>query len=454
MFIFFLILIFTKAKAEDHKDHIEGPFSTPQEVTETCLMCHEEVGEDVSKTRHWNWLGEEFEMTQNGKTRFGKLNMVNNFCIAVPSNWPRCTSCHIGYGWKDASFDFTDPNNIDCLVCHGRTGTYKKVPTDAGMPAKDIDLLKVAQSVGKPTRQNCGSCHFEGGGANGVKHGDLDDSLLKPSKELDVHMGGQDFSCTECHITEKHEIRGASHGSIAQGVNHFDCVECHDENPHENEKLNKHTSAVACQTCHIPTFGRGNPTKVWWDWSTAGQDIEPQKDEFGKDTYDKKKGAFKWAKNVTPEYHWFNGKADYYQIGDKVNLKKPVQLNQLNGAISDRKAKIYPFKAMRGKQMVDTKNKYLIVPKLFGENGFWKMWDWQVAFTEGMKTVGLDYSGDYDFIETVLYIPVHHTVAPKNKSLKCYNCHHRTKSILDWKALGYAADPMGKGGREKNGLLK
>ncbi len=453
MFIF-LILAFATAIAEDHKELIEGPFSTPQEVTETCLACHEEVGDEILKTQHWNWLGEEFAMPKHGNKKFGKQNMVNNFCIAVPSNWPRCTSCHIGYGWKDASFDFTDPNNIDCLVCHDLTGTYKKVPTDAGMPAKDTDLLKVAQSVGKPTRQNCGACHFDGGGGNGVKHGDLDNSLLKPSKELDVHIGGQDFSCTECHITEKHQIRGASHGSMAQGVNHFDCAECHDENPHENEKLNKHISAVSCQTCHIPTFARGNPTKMWWDWSTAGQDIEPQKDEFGKETYDKKKGSFKWAKNVTPDYHWFNGKADYYQIGDKVNLSKTVQLNQLNGTISDRKAKIYPFKTMRGKQMVDTKNKYLIVPKLFGENGYWKAWDWQLAFAEGMKSIELNYSGEYDFIETVLYIPVHHTVAPKNKALKCYNCHHRTKNILDWNALGYSDDPMAKGGRIKNSLVK
>ena len=125
----FLILIFSYAIAEDHKEHIEGPFSTPQEVTETCLMCHEEVGDDIMKTRHWNWLGTEFEVPGHGMMRFGKLNMINNFCIAVPSNWPRCTSCHIGYGWKDTSFDFTDPNNIDCLVCHDQTGTYKKIHT-------------------------------------------------------------------------------------------------------------------------------------------------------------------------------------------------------------------------------------------------------------------------------------------------------------------------------------
>ncbi|WP_227842163.1 hypothetical protein [Vreelandella zhuhanensis] len=33
-------------------------------------------------------------------------------------------------------------------------------------------------------------------------------------------------------------------------------------------RLNEHTRALACQTCHIPTFARGGvPTKMGWDWS-------------------------------------------------------------------------------------------------------------------------------------------------------------------------------------------
>ena len=33
---------------------------------------------------------------------------------------------------------------IDCLVCHDTTGTYKKVPTGAGMPDPKVDLVAVA----------------------------------------------------------------------------------------------------------------------------------------------------------------------------------------------------------------------------------------------------------------------------------------------------------------------
>ena len=449
-----LISISTLIAQEDHKENIEGPFESPLEVTETCLECHEEVGDDILKTRHWNWLGDEFDMPKHGKKRFGKQNVINNFCVAVPSNYPRCTSCHIGYGWKDDSFDFSDALNIDCLVCHETTGTYKKVPTAAGMPVKDIDLLKIAQSVKKPTRQNCVTCHFYGGGGNGVKHGDMDNSLINPSRDLDVHMGGNDFACTECHTTENHKIGGASHGSMAQGIKHISCLDCHDSEPHEKEKLNNHTGAVSCEACHIPALGRGNPTKVWWDWSTAGQDTHFQKDEFGKETYNKKKGNFIWAKNFKPEYRWYNGKADYYQFGDKINPKKIVKLNKLNGSVKDAGAKIFPFKLMKGKQIFDKKNNYLIVPNLFGKDGYWKKWDWNLASEVGMESVGLDYSGEYDFVETEMYIPANHMVAPKEKALKCWDCHHKTKGRLDWKALGYPGDPMKNKGRKATGLLK
>ncbi|MFZ5515542.1 MAG: tetrathionate reductase family octaheme c-type cytochrome [Candidatus Zhuqueibacterota bacterium] len=449
-----LLSYFMPLFAEDHKDKIEGPITTPQQVTEQCLACHEEIGTDIMKTQHWTWLSEPFQAPGNGAIQMGKQNIVNNFCIAVPSNWPRCTSCHISYGWKDTSFDLNDPSNIDCLICHDQTGTYKKVATGAGMPAENIDLLKVAQSVGKTTRQNCGTCHFDGGGGDGVKHGDLDASLLKPTKNLDVHMGGNDYTCTECHRTEEHLVLGASHASMAKNANHVSCTDCHETAPHQKEKLNNHTNAVSCQTCHIPEYGRGNATKIWWDWSSAGKDIVPAKDEFGKELYDKKKGDFKWAKNVRPSYLWYNGQATYYQFGDKINTQKPVALNKLTGKISDANSKIYPFKVMRGKQIYDQVNNYLIIPKLFGEKGYWKDWDWNVAAREGMTAVNLAYSGQFDFVETEMYIPIHHMVAPKEQSLKCYNCHHKSKSILDWKSLGYSDDPMGKSVKKKQNYVR
>ncbi len=51
-----------------------------------------------------------------------------------------------------------------------------------------LDLNKIAQSVGKPKRTNCGVCHFFGGGGNNVKHGDLEMAMFEPTKEIDIHM--------------------------------------------------------------------------------------------------------------------------------------------------------------------------------------------------------------------------------------------------------------------------
>lgn len=447
-FILALFIGISAYAQEDHSEFIEGPFSTPREVTETCLLCHDGIDQDIMKTRHWNWLGEKFLDRDGNEMRLGKQNIINNFCIALPSNWPRCTSCHIGYGWKDNSFDFTDGNNIDCLICHDQTGTYKKIPTGAGLPDPSVDLVRVAQGVGRTTNHNCGICHYNGGGGNGIKHGDLSGSMNNPSATLDVHMGKLGFNCSDCHAGENHHILGASHGSLASGSNHISCLDCHDEKPHERKIINNHVSSVACETCHIPAYARVEPTKTWWDWSSAGQDKTVMNNEFGKPTYDKKKGDFIWGKNVIPEYRWHNGQADYYLIGDPIGSEKPVQLNRLAGTIEDEMAKITPFKVMRGKQIYDAENRYFIVPKLFGADGFWSTFNWNEAAALGMEEIKLAYSGSYDFMETEMCWPINHMVAPVSESLKCTACHTRKESRrLNWEQLGYKGDPMNSGGR-------
>lgn len=427
----------------DHSGFFEGPFNSPQDVTRTCLDCHPMVDQDIMKTRHWNWTGKEFTNSGGKKVKLGKQNLINNFCIAVPSNWPRCTSCHIGYGWKDESFDFSDGRNIDCLICHDGSGTYKKTPTGAGMPDPSVDLLKVAKSVGPTSINNCSICHFNGGGGTGVKHGDMDESMLNPSPQLDVHMGQLGFSCSDCHAGDNHAILGASHGSMAANKNHISCTGCHGERPHRKKIINDHGSSVACETCHIPTYAREEPTKTWWDWSTAGSNKKVENDEYGMPKYNKKKGDFKWDKDIVPEYYWHNGQAAYYLQGDVIQPEQVVQLNRLTGNIDDPHAKITPFKVMRGKQPYDSRNNYLIIPKLFGKGGYWDTYNWDKASEKGMQQVGLPYSGRYDFAETEMYWPVNHMVAPASQSLKCTDCHSKNgPERLNWKELGYNGDPM------------
>jgi hypothetical protein len=47
-----------------------------------------------------------------------------------------------------------------------------------------------------------------------------------------------------------------------------------------------------------------------------------------------------------------------------------------------------------------------------------------------MEEVGLPFSGKYSFINTEMYWPVNHMVAPKEKSLACSDCHARDNGRL------------------------
>lgn len=442
-----IVLISTSAfAAPDHSNFISGPFSTGPEVTSSCLTCHEQQATDFLESVHWQWSGQATNKTGiENEVEHGKKNAINNFCISIAGNETRCTSCHAGYGWDgQEEFDFTEKQNIDCLVCHASADSgYKKAPPAAGNPAEGVDLLQAAQSVGTPTRVNCGSCHFYSGGGDAVKQGDLDSALIKPTREHDVHMGGSDMLCQDCHTTVNHQIDGASLHVIPTGNNRVDCETCHNE-PHSNNILNQHMDTVACQTCHIPTFSKELPTKMRWDWSQAGQDIEPPVDKYGKPTYDKMKGRFVWEKNVTPTYAWYNGNAERYILGDKVESQQVNSLSKPVGSITDTKAKIYPFKVHTASQISDAVNKYLITPHLFG--GYWSHYDWDKAAVDGMAASGLAYSGEYEFVETEMYMAINHEVVPKEDALQCNDCHSAT-GVLDFIALGYAGDPMQIGGR-------
>lgn len=440
----FLLLFSGSALAMDHS-FIDGPFEKGSDVTAKCIQCHPQEAEDVMKTIHWNWAGPSPNIVgAENRTDLGKKNAINNFCIGIASNEQTCFKCHAGYGT-----DLTDQNAIDCLVCHAEPSIYQKGP--AGHVPASVDLVAAAKSVGQPSNANCGTCHFHAGGGDGVKHGDLDSTLANPSADHDVHMGGKGLTCATCHAGDNHTIKGTSlHIMATEGD--LSCESCHGEAPHKNSKLNDHVSTVACQTCHIPSFAKGMPTKVYWDWSEAGKDVDPiPVDEYGKETYLKDKGAFIWEQNVTPTYAWYNGKVERYLLGDKVNDNGPTVLAKPVGDINDPTAKIYPFKLMKGKQPADAKNRHLLIPNVAG--GFWAHHDWQKALEDGSAASGLDFSGEYYFADTEMYIGIHHEVVPANQALTCSDCHS-ANGRFDWVALGYAGDPMQVGSRFAAGETK
>ncbi|MBI5331517.1 MAG: tetrathionate reductase family octaheme c-type cytochrome [Betaproteobacteria bacterium] len=443
------------ASTADHTrfKQLDRAFKNGPEVTQACLECHTEAAKQIHTTKHWTW---EF-LHPNTQQKLGKKNIINNFCTAVPSNYEFCTACHVGYGWKDEKFDFKSQANVDCLVCHDTTGAYRKLPGLAGHPPyKDVefpphsgkivkapDLRKVAQGVGKTSRQTCGACHFYGGGGDAVKHGDLDSSLKNPGRYLDVHMAkdGLNFTCGDCHMTEGHQVPGSRYTPVAvDKTKHIrgkkdeavaTCEACHGNAPHpKNDRLNDHTAKLACQVCHIPEFARAQPTKMLWDWSTAGRldkDGKPfkLKDSGGHDAYDSKKGDFKYESNVIPEYVWFNGEVNYTLRETRLDPSKVVEINSLGGSAADGKSKVWPMKVFRGKQPYDLGNNQLLVFHTYGkdDSALWSNFNWDKALAYGMKEIGAEYSGKYAFVSTEMSWPITHMVAPKADALTCAQCH-------------------------------
>ncbi|PVV07346.1 MAG: cytochrome C [gamma proteobacterium symbiont of Ctena orbiculata] len=438
---------------------LEGPFENGPQVTKACLSCHTEAGRHFKQSIHWTW---EYDNPVTGQ-KLGKKHLINTFCTNARGNEGMCAQCHAGYGWKDENFDFDDENNIDCLVCHDRTGTYYRVPNSMGNKAcavmfqdrEPIQWAKVAQNIGKPGRENCGSCHFYGGGGDGVKHGDLDSSLKFPDRHLDVHMDaeGLNFACTTCHVTKQHLWAGSRYNVMARDTEGLGlpgerrdvatCESCHSASPHANTelagiKLNGHVDKIACQTCHIPSIARGGvATMVDWDWRSAGKTKNgegykeknyTQGNGAHRATYKSIKGDFTYAEDLIPHYDWFDGQMLYTTIDSRFQPSDgPVEINGFKGAYDDGNSRIWPFKRMHTIQPYDKGNNTMVYMHLWGddEDAYWGNYDFARAIRVGMEQHNIPYSGRYDFVETYSFWPITHMVAPSEEALDCVECHSR-----------------------------
>ncbi len=447
------------AEPVDHGPFFAEPFADGPAVTRACLRCHEGAAQDVMQTVHWTWAGQQARLPgAEAAVAVGKRNLINNFCLGVEPNLPRCTSCHVGYGWDRPDFlETAGPDRVDCLICHDRSGQYVKAPAGAGWPAEGVDLLAAARSVGPTTRSSCGGCHFAGGGGDAVKHGDLDATLHFPSARIDVHMGRHDLRCTDCHQTHRHHIKGRILPVEAAPETRLRCTDCHAERPHGHQRLDAHTDAVACQTCHIPYMAIDAATKMSWDWSVAGRDPQQVAREdpavaADPHLYSKQKGRFTFAQRAAPEYAWYSGESARTLPRQPVEPQGVTSIVRPRGSIADPAAKIWPFKVHRGRQPYDAEHGYLLVPKTYGEGGFWTAFDWDQALRLGAEATGTPFSGRYGFVATEMAWPLNHMVQRKEDALQCSACHG-PQGRIPWEALGYPGDPARQGGRKALGLI-
>ena len=71
----------TKSHADvDHSDFIENQCATGEDVTRSCLECHEETADEFMNTAHWMWKGETpFLIGHESDSSLGKINLMNDY---------------------------------------------------------------------------------------------------------------------------------------------------------------------------------------------------------------------------------------------------------------------------------------------------------------------------------------------------------------------------------------
>jgi len=461
----------------NHTDLVQAePGMKANQIATLCADCHLESAEDVLRTAHWNWSGHSPEIFGHEDSgELGLETLVNNYMLGVASNRDYCGTCHIGLGFLTGEAPLAEPAAIDCLVCHDTTGTYRKQLDGGGQPDPAVDLVAVAHSSGRPSRFNCGGCHFYSDGGPNLKQGDLEPILADPPDDFDVHMGRHDMRCQDCHTTLEHRIAGMSVSAPAV-EGRVTCVQCHGETPHGisdplGRHLDNHFRSLACEVCHIPTIAKDQPTRIFIDYSRAETYGAVPTDAMGRPVYPEESEVEIWVDNLVPTYAWYDGSRTAYSLGDRLGRSRPVALNQPLGERRNPVAKIHPFKTHQAIQPYDPESKTLVVADLW--DGFWSHFDLGRAIVDGMAAAGLEYSGSYEFVPTIQYSGIHHEVVPATGALGCGDCHeaqavacqrcHRGISAaesarfgaatypgetpLDLEALGYAEDPARTGGR-------
>ncbi len=407
-------------------EQITGPFIDAQAVTLQCLGCHAQQGEDILRSSHWTW--QRHRIINNTEQVYSKKDGLTTFAITASTNPEQCMNCHISINRQPLHVAPGSPVHVDCLVCHDTTGTYRR---DNGSPAVGLDLPHIARHVGRPSPANCSSCHSGRCGLPGSNsHGNL---------EPDVHFtaSGGSLTCQDCHSS------AGSHAfsrQLTSGVNSqrtTACATCHGYTCHRQPQLNRHAEVIDCRTCHIPTYAAVNPSVVNWNWlSKEMGDLSRHSNGAMEAVLDT--SGLIVATDLVPQYLWDDGGETLYQRGDKIDPGRPVLL--LGPTKRTLHAKIAPFTISYGTQPYDTKYRYLISPKLTDKKGEYFMDNWEDAARTGMQGLRLPFSGDYAFTTTITYQPITHGVRPAAEALDCMACHGAA-SRMNWKRLGYEADP-------------
>lgn len=407
-----------------------------------CLACHADKAEQVTKTVHYQWMGDTPDMVNGVGQRQGKLtSSVNSYCINIQGDWPVCGSCHVGRGQRpDEAAGRLD--NVDCLVCHNSNyATRRTRLPDGTLGVVDPDDSLV-RTIHRPSRANCLSCHAKAGGGDGVKRGDL--SLATASntdRGFDVHMnaGGRDLTCQSCHMFKDHKVIGKGSDlrptdDPARGAE-VSCLTCHVDKStregHDTEKINDHVARVACQTCHIPLYAKV-PTEVHRDWRMHHDGTPADASALPGHPYTEK------LADLVPLYRFWNRKSDNALLGDDASRTYNLGLDTWPtstplGDVHD--AKLYPFKYKTATQPMTSADHRLIALNT---------WEYlkisgnvNTAIEQGLAAMGYTASTPYEWVTTDTYGMLNHGISPSSDALQCTDCHDRSDRMDLQGELGY-----------------
>lgn len=404
-----------------------------------CVSCHTVEARDMFSSTHYQWQGEALYMT-DGPMIQGKISgAVNTYCGNMTGNWNGCSACHVGRGLTpEETSSQAQLENIDCLVCHQKD--YKRIKVDGVMVPDTTNMtisMDVAvQTVHMPERANCLGCHAKAGGGDAVKRGDLALATIDTTdRNYDVHMAttGGNLTCQSCHVVQNHRISGKGSDLRPTDLDvQIDCSDCHNSKPHSNSDINKHIARVACQTCHIPIYGKNandtdanEATEVNRSWQSGSEhSTAPLHPVLTK------------ANDVRPKYKFWNRFSTNYLLGEVALIDPETNAyatSRPQGNIND--SKLYPFKYKTSDYPLRSANQELIA---LDTSVFFTTADADAAARAGLINMGYSANDPYEWVETDTYQLLNHQVSPKGQAVKCSSCHLNTSRMDLQGTLGYA----------------
>ncbi len=333
------------------------------------------------------------------------------------------------------------------------TKDFRFVPADptnpllagAPIPLMSISALEAARTVHATTRKSCLNCHAGAAGADGAKRGDLSSLLANPSIGIDMHMSsaGGGLKCADCHSEGDHRVVGRGVDLRPNDVPaRLTCENsgCHSNRPHgdyssySGSSRDTHAGHIACQTCHIPVFGKGIATEMARDWEDPHYSAAACNGRGGWLPREDK------ASNVIPTYAWFNGTSEVSYLGEPLASLPKLTLADSEadafglprgsdayvlglplGNVADPSAKLQPMKEHLGKLA-----RHLATDTLIGHSTFefFRTGDFDAAVRSGMEqTQGMKASDDYEVVAVHTFQSVNHGVEVASKALQCGACH-------------------------------